>query len=107
MPNGILLVAIDDNNNVIGMIAYHKHSNIRCEMKRFYVSPDCRGMKLGEKLIKEIIEHAKKVEYKEMALDMIKPLQTAIYLYNKYGFVDSELYYDNPMNDVIYMKLDL
>lgn len=55
MPNGELLVAIDDNNNVIGMVAYHKHSNIRCEMKRLYVSPDCRGMKLGEKLIKEII----------------------------------------------------
>ena len=50
-PQGELLVALDDHEKVIGMVAYHKHSDERCEMKRLYVSPECRGMKLGEKLV--------------------------------------------------------
>lgn len=103
-PQGELLVALDDDEKVIGMVAYHKHSNERCEMKRLYVSLECRGMKLGEKLVDEIMRHAKKARFKEMVLDTIVPLQPAIHLYKKMGFEECEPYYDNPMDDVIYMK---
>lgn len=103
-PQGELLVALDDHEKVIGMVAYHKHSDERCEMKRLYVSPECRGMKLGEKLIDEIIQHAKNAGFKEMVLDTIVPLQAAIHLYKKMGFEECEPYYHNPMDDVIYMK---
>ena len=103
-PQGELLVALDDDKKVIGMVAYHKHSNERCEMKRLYVSPECRGMKLGERLVDEIMRHAKKAGFKEMVLDTILPLQPAIHLYKKMGFEECEPYYDNPMDDVIYMK---
>lgn len=103
-PQGELLVALDDHEKVIGMVAYHKHSDERCEMKRLYVSPECRGMKLGEKLVDEIIQHAKNAGFKELVLDTIVPLQAAIHLYNKMGFEECEPYYYNPMDDVIYMK---
>lgn len=103
-PQGELLVALDDHEKVIGMVAYHKHSDERCEMKRLYVSPECRGMKLGEKLVDEIIQHAKNAGFKEMVLDTIVPLQAAIHLYKKMGFEECEPYYHNPMDDVIYMK---
>lgn len=103
-PQGELLVALDDYEKVVGMVAYHKHSDERCEMKRLYVSPECRGMKLGEKLVDEIIRHAKNAGFKEMVLDTIVPLQPAIHLYKKMGFKECEPYYDNPMDDVIYMR---
>ena len=106
-PEGELLVAIDIRGNVGGMIAYHRHSEDRCEMKRLYVKPDFRGAKLGEQLIREILERAKQEGYKEMVLDTIVPLQSAIHLYRKFGFVECEPYYNNPMNDVIYMKKEL
>lgn len=102
-PEGELLVAVDEMNNVMGMVAYHRHSSKRCEMKRLYVKPEARGFHLGEKLVGEIIEHAKAAGYEEMVLDTIVPLQTAIGLYKKNGFVECEPYYDNPMDDVIYM----
>ena len=100
-PEGELLVAVE-GEDVLGMIAYHKHSDTRCEMKRLYVKPSCRGMKLGEKLVEELIAHARQAGYKEMVLDTIVPLQSAIHLYKKLGFAECEPYYHNPMPDVLY-----
>lgn len=102
-PEGELLVAIE-NNEVLGMVAYHRHSDVRCEMKRLYVRPKARGMHLGTVLVTEIINHAKGAGYKEMVLDTIAPLKTAVALYKKNGFEECEAYYNNPMKDVIYMR---
>ena len=97
-PNGELLVAIDDNDVVLGMVAYYQHSDTRCEMKRHA---------LGDRLIESIMDHAKTSGYKEMVLDTIEPLQAAIHLYKKHGFTECEPYYHNPMDDVIYMSKEL
>lgn len=105
-PEGELLVAVE-GEDVLGMIAYHKHSDTRCEMKRLYVKPSCRGLKLGEKLIEELIAHARQAGYKEMVLDTIVPLQSAIHLYKKLGFTECEPYYHNPMPDVLYFRKEL
>ena len=106
-PEGELLVVVNEANNVIGMVAYHKHNSERCEMKRLYVKPETRGMHLGELLVREIIEHAKQAGFKEMVLDTVAPLKVAIGLYKKNGFVECEPYYNNPMDDVIYMMKKL
>ena len=105
-PEGELLVAID-HDEVLGMVAYHRHSNTRCEMKRLYVHPAARGMHLGDALVREILAHAKKAGYKEIVLDTIEPLKAAISLYKKHGFEECEAYYYNPMDDVIYMRKEL
>lgn len=105
-PEGEILVAIIDNK-VVGMVAYHRLTDTCCEMKRLYVKPECRGMKLGEKLIQNIISNSVKAGYKEMVLDTIKPLKSAIHLYKKFGFVECKPYYNNPMDDVIYLKKTL
>ena len=63
-PEGELLVAMD-GDEVLGMVAYHRHSDVRCEMKRLYVRPKARGMHLGSILVKEIIMHARKAGYRE------------------------------------------
>lgn len=105
-PEGELLVALD-GDEVLGMVAYHRHSDVRCEMKRLYVRPKARDMHLGSILVKAIIEHAQNAGYREMVLDTIEPLKTAVSLYKKNGFEECEAYYNNPMKDVIYMRRDL
>ena len=105
-PEGEILVAID-NDSVIGMVAYYRHNDTRCEMKRLYVKPEARGLHLGDTLVNEIIIHARKAGFKEMVLDTIKPLKSAIHLYQKHGFETCDAYYENPMGDVIYMKKQL
>ena len=64
-------------------------------------------MKIGYELIKDIIELASKDDFEEMVLDTLKPLKSAIHLYKKFGFEEIQAYYDNPMDDVIYMRLVL
>lgn len=105
-PNGEALIALEDTE-VLGMIAYHKFSETCCEMKRLYVKPSCRGKKLGEKLIEKLIRRAQQAGYREMILDTIAPLQSAIHLYKKFGFLECEAYYDNPMPDVLYFRKKL
>ena len=73
-------------------------------MKRLFVRADYRNYHAGKKLVEAIINFAKIDGYKEMVLDTIKPLESAVHLYKKFGFVETAPYYDNPMNDVIYMK---
>ncbi len=100
-PEGEFLVVIEDSE-VLGMVAYHRLSNMRCEMKRLYVKPKYRGMNLGETLITEII-----LACKIMVLDTITPLKSAIYLYQKLGFKECKPYYHNPMTDVLYFSKKL
>ena len=76
-------------------------------MKRLYVKKEYRHLKIGQKLVEEIIALAKKDGYQEMVLDTIKPLTNAINLYKKMGFKEIKPYYNNPLPDVIYMKLSL
>lgn len=105
-PNGRIITAIVDDK-VVGCVAFYKHSSKRCEMKRLYVKKEYRNLKIGNTLVENIILLAKKDGYREMVLDTIKPLTSAINLYKKFGFQEIKPYYSNPMPDVIYMKLDL
>ena len=105
-PKGELLV-YEKDNKIVGIVAYQGLSDMICEMKRLYVLPEYRNSNAGKQLILSIMEHAKKAGYKEMVLDTIVPLQAAIHLYKKYGFEECYAYYDNPMEDVIYMKKEL
>ena len=106
-PHGALLVAVNEKNEVLGMVAYHRHSAARCEMKRLYVRPQARGLHLGKALAAAIIARAKADGFSEMVLDTIRPLQAAIALYRQLGFKECAPYYNNPMPDVIYMKKSL
>ncbi|HML38201.1 MAG TPA: GNAT family N-acetyltransferase [Bacillota bacterium] len=106
-PKGKLLAALSDEGEVIGCVAYTKKSDIRSEMKRLYVKPEYRNLKAGRALAEAIINEARKDGYKEMVLDTLAPMQSAIKLYKSLGFVEIPPYYDNPMEDVLYMKLEL
>lgn len=105
-PNGRLLCAALDGK-IIGCVAYQKLNAARCEMKRLFVREDCRNFHAGGKLVNAIINSARSDGFKEMVLDTVAPLKSAINLYKKFGFVETQPYYQNPMNDVIYFKKEL
>ena len=101
---GRLLAAVADDGCVSGCVAFHRLSKECCEMKRLYVKPSYQGQGIGQKLVETLLLLAKDDGYSCMVLDTIEPLQSAIRLYKGLGFQETEPYYDNPMEDVIYMK---
>ncbi|MBE8952166.1 MAG: GNAT family N-acetyltransferase [Quinella sp. 1Q7] len=102
-PEGRILCARVDGE-IIGCVAYHRHNAARCEMKRLFVRAGFREHHAGSQLVEAIINSARADGFREMVLDTITPLKSAIRLYKKFGFVECAPYYENPMSDVIYMK---
>jgi len=106
LPKGRLYVAYYENN-VAGCIALRPLNDTQCEMKRLYVRPDFRGKGIAKILTEKIISDAKEMGYGSMLLDTLPFLQTAIRMYKKMGFYEIACYNDSPIDNTIYMKLDL
>lgn len=67
---------------------------------------DYRGHRIGEALVSQILALAKTDGYREMVLDTLQFMKSAISLYTRFGFQQTAAYYENPMEDVIYLKLE-
>lgn len=105
-PEGRLYV-IYVEDKLAGCIALRRFDQERCEMKRLYMRPLFRGLRLGQILAEKIIADARTVGYKTMVLDTLESLDSAVTLYRRMGFEEIPPYYDNPLENVIYFKLDL
>lgn len=103
LPYGRLYIAYCDEE-LAGCIGLRKIDGQNCEMKRLYVRPQFRGMRIGSQLVQKIIADAKEIGYSYMLLDTLPFLQDAIHMYEKYGFYEIERYNDNPISNSVYMK---
>ena len=76
-------------------------------MKRLFVDPAARGMRLGAALSTAVIEAAKRRGYACLRLDTLPSMTAAIDLYRRLGFVSIPPYYDGAPADTHFMQLDL
>jgi ribosomal protein S18 acetylase RimI-like enzyme len=106
LPDGRLYIAYFDGQ-AAGCIALRQMSKTECEMKRLYIKPQFRKMKIGRTLVELIINDAKKIGYQYMFLDTLPSLEAALKLYEKFGFYRIPPYNDSPIDNTIFMKLDL
>lgn len=105
-PCGRLYLACCDGETA-GCIGLKKIDENNCEMKRLYVRPQFRGKGISKLLIQKIIDDAKEVGYSHMLLDTLPFLESAIHVYESFGFYRTDCYNNSPMATSIYMKLDL
>ena len=105
-PSGALLIGIS-RGKTVGCVALRPLDGGVCEMKRLYVKPEARGTGLGRQLAQEIIAVARELGYSLMRLDTLDRLTEAMRLYEALGFRQTEPYYDNPLQGVVYWELDL
>jgi ribosomal protein S18 acetylase RimI-like enzyme len=106
-PTGALFIAYY-NAIPIGCIALQPLQEPQtCEMKRLYVDPEYRNLKIGDALVKTLLQEAQSLRYTTMKLDTLERLQAAINLYLKFGFETVTAYYDNPLPSVVYMQKKL
>jgi ribosomal protein S18 acetylase RimI-like enzyme len=106
-PMGRLYLAYDDEK-IAGCIALRPMEDPQiCEMKRLYVREEFRGRGIGKLLVEQVIADAKEIGYRTMRLDTLQRMETARSLYAKLGFAVTTPYYHNPIEETVYMELQL
>lgn len=106
LPDGRLYLARIEGEPA-GCVALRRLDERRCEIKRLYVRPMFRERGLGGQLIRQVIEDARLIGYECILLDTLPFLTDAIGMYRRRGFVDIPSYNGSPMENLVYMRLDL
>jgi GNAT superfamily N-acetyltransferase len=91
----------------IGCAALRKLDEQTCELKRMFVQPAYRGLRLGEQLMEIALKTAQDIGYHSMKLDSLRRLKPAVKLYSRYGFEEIAPYNYNPEADVVYFEKNL
>ena len=77
-----------------------------CEMKRLYVRPEFRGLKLGRALVERLIQVARRLGYSHLRLDTHpSTMQAAIELYRRFGFEEVSAEASSKVDGLCYMEL--
>jgi N-acetylglutamate synthase-like GNAT family acetyltransferase len=82
---GFLFLLLEDNG-IVGSAGIFKISDKEYELIKMAVAPEHRGKKFGNMLLEKCIAKAKEVRAEKLILFSNSHLQTAINLYEKFGF---------------------
>lgn len=105
-PLGTLLLASVEGT-AVGCVGVRPFDEGRCEIKRLYTRPSCRGSGLGRRLAEDALVFARHAGYRQMLLDTLPQMAAAQALYRSLGFRDCAPYYDNTPIGSRCMVLDL
>lgn len=101
-PTGRLFLATQDSKP-LGCVALRKLDAIRCEMKRLFVRPEARGLRLGRALVDRVLAEAHAIGYEEIVLDTLPSMVEAQRMYERLGFRDIPPYRENPVPGARYL----
>ena len=105
-PKGqIYLVFVD--GELAGCVGMKPSDDSHAELKRLYVRPAFRGRNLGETLTRRIMDDARKAGYRYLRLDTMPGLKSALKLYRRLGFRETDPYYDCLVPGTIFMEIEL
>ncbi|MGD9588681.1 MAG: GNAT family N-acetyltransferase [Pyrinomonadaceae bacterium] len=106
-PEGRLYLALVEGE-AAGCVALRRFGDGICEMKRLYVRPGFRGLRLGASLVELLISTARGIGYSRLLLDTYPPkMEQAVRMYRSFGFEEVGPYYDNPNSETLFMALEL
>lgn len=110
-PNGVTLVAEDDDGTLLGMGLLRPSGEAAMEIKRLYVPPRGRGRGAGKAIVMRAIDIARARGATALRLDSTRNLEAAIGLYKALGFEECAAYpesdhYGDPVlgQNVIFME---
>jgi GNAT superfamily N-acetyltransferase len=100
-PKGIFyLVRVD--NQLAGMGGFRCLRAGLAEIKRIYIRPGFRGMKLGERILGRLLEDARSFGYNNVCLESGPFMKSAHRVYERNGFRDCPVYEGAEVPEVFY-----
>lgn len=94
-PGGeIFLVRVHDQ--IIGTLAFMKIEDGIFELTKMSITPAYQGKKIGQKLMRYALDHAKEMGWKALVIYSNRKLKNAIYIYEKFGFKEIPIEENNP-----------
>jgi len=106
MPEGRLLLA-EIEGRPAGCIGVRRISEGSCEMTRLYVAPAERGHGIARALVLAAIQAAKEIGYKQLLLSILPNMRMAAKLFRELGFYEAPAYCPTPVEDTVFLALDL
>jgi ribosomal protein S18 acetylase RimI-like enzyme len=107
-PRGEILLASGPDGAPLGCVAVRPlEEDGCCEMKRLYVVPQARAVGLGRALAGRIVREAMRIGYREIRLDTLPSMASAIGLYRGMGFEPIAPYYCGAPEGSLFMALRL
>ncbi|MDY0014302.1 MAG: carbonate dehydratase [Rhodocyclaceae bacterium] len=105
-PAGRLFYAEVDGRPA-GCVGVRPSSDGVCEIKRLYVDPEFRGLKVGRELAMAAIKTAKTLGYRKALVDTLPAMRIAVRLYRELGFTETPAYYPTAVEGTMFLALDL
>ena len=78
---------IENENEIIGSYGILRIDNKTCELRKMYLLPGYQGQGLGKLMMSDALKKAKELGYSMMVLETNKILDKALFMYQKFGFV--------------------
>ena len=86
-PKGNFWIASRPNDpEVLGMVGLQYLNDKECELRRMSVSPKARRMKVGSRLLLQLLSFAKEQGYEKVLLSTGSIMHAGRKLYEKHGF---------------------
>jgi putative acetyltransferase len=105
-PRGRLLLAFQEGRPA-GCVALRELEDEVCEMKRLYVRPEFRDLRIGRALAEAVIAEARGIGYSRMWLDTVPAMERARALYHALGFREIPPYRFNPVPGTAFLELTM
>ncbi len=102
-PTGALLLAYQ-NNQAIGCVGVRQLNGEIAELKRMFVLPEYRKLKIGQRLLEGALKAAQELGYRKIRLDTLQDMVAAQSLYRQNRFYEITPYRHNPIVGAIYME---
>lgn len=102
-PRGAFLIAVSDGLPV-GCVGLKGSGGEIAEVKRLWVAPSARGLRLAKRLMAATEAAARELKIKVLRLDTNRALPEAIALYRNSGWTEIDRFNDDPYPDHFFEK---
>lgn len=104
-PKSVLWV-VEENGEVLGCCGIYPTDGLPngcAELVKFYLMPKARGRKIGNRLMEQNIQSAKRLGYSQLYIESLSEFDNAVKMYQKFGFKNLE----KPLGETVHTSCNI